>query len=617
MPAIRILADHVANQIAAGEVIERPVAVIKELVENSIDSGATSIEITFHNGGKSYMCVEDNGIGMNSDEALIALERHATSKIIDASDLSHINSFGFRGEALPSIASVSKFTIRTRSTEQYGTQINMNKGVLLSKRDCGMPVGTKIEVSHLFNSLPVRRKFLKTDATESAHIIYTTRLFAVAHPHISFRLLDNARTVFQSPACNNLSDRIAEIWGRQMANDLIAVNYEESNKSLIINGLTAKPGVGRSNRRELVTLVNRRPINSRALGHAVLDAYHGRIQKGRYPPAFLFLTINPEQIDVNVHPAKREIRFRNKDLVRRFVENAICASLKEAELDSGSISSYVKTKEKSRNTGSLVSLQNSNDVVKVPEIRPPEILSISNQKTEHIQAREAILPDQFTTVISEARRSTNTENAISTGETSITKKGDLVVGWQLIKRIQKCYALFESPQGLVMLHIRHAHQRVRYEKILESFCSKNTDSQNLLLPINLEFEPLSSEALRQESELLNNYGFKIEEFGQNFFRLLTIPCWLEIKQTESFIRDLIENFRHRTNSKNSSKVHAEIVAKFAIKDSYRSSDLINENQIINLLNDLMKTKSPLTSPAGKPTISEISWSDWRKRLGEE
>ena len=616
MPAIRILADHVANQIAAGEVIERPVAVIKELVENSIDSGATSIEITFHNGGKSYMCVEDNGIGMSSDEALLALERHATSKIREASDLSYINSFGFRGEALPSIASVSKFTLRTRSTEQYGTQINMNKGVLISKHDCGMPVGTKIEVAHLFNALPVRRKFLKTDATESAHIIYTTRLFAVAHPNISFRLLDRARTVFQSPACNNLSDRIAEIWGRQMANDLIAVKYEESNKSLMINGLTAKPGVGRSNRRELVTLVNRRPINSRTLGFAVLDAYQGRIQKGRYPPAFLFLKINPEQIDVNVHPAKREIRFRNNDVVRRFVENAIKASLKEAELDSGSISSCIKTKDKSQNTASLVSLQNSNNPIKLPELGPLEIHSIPNQKTKLIQSIEAIQPDQFTTVNSEANPSTS-ENSICIGNTSITKKEDLVKGWQFIKRTQKYYALFESPQGLVMLHIRHAHQRVRFEKILESFYSKYRDSQNLLLPINLEFEPLSSEALRQESELLNNYGFRIEEFGQNFFRLHAIPAWLEIKQTESFIRDLVENFRHRTSSKNSSEVHTETVAKLAIKDSFRSSDLINENQIINLLSDLMKTKSPHTSPAGKPTISEISWSDWRKRLGEE
>lgn len=617
MPAIRILADHVANQIAAGEVIERPVAVIKELVENSIDSGATSIEITFHNGGKSYICVEDNGIGMTSDEALLALERHATSKIREASDLNHVNSFGFRGEALPSIASVSKFTIRTRSTEKYGTEINMNKGVLLNKRVCGMPVGTKIEVAHLFNSLPVRRKFLKTDATESAHIIYTTRLFAVAHPHISFRLLDKRRTVFQSPACNNLSDRIAEIWGRQMANDLVAVNYQDSDKNLILNGLTAKPGVGRSNRRELVTLVNRRPINSRTLGFAVLDAYHGSIQKGRYPPAFLFLSINPEQIDINVHPAKREIRFRNKDIVRRFVENAIRASLKQTELNSGFFPPYVNDKEKPQNNASLVTLRNSNNGVKVPGSRSRETPAAINQKTKHTEPRDAISSDQFATITSGSTTNPTNKNNIDIEDTSIAKKEDLVVGWRFIKRIKKYYALFESPQGIVMLHIRHAHQRVRYEKILESYCSKKTDSQNLLLPINLEFEPLSSEALRQEIELLDNYGFKIEEFGQNFFRLKTIPCWLEIKQTESFIRDLIEKLRHRTGSKISSKVHTETVAKLAIKNSYRANDPISENQIINLLSDLMKTKSPNTSPAGKPTISEISWSDWRKRLGEE
>ena len=617
MPAIRILSDHVANQIAAGEVIERPVAVIKELVENSIDSGATNIEITFHNGGKSYMCVKDNGIGMTSDEALLALERHATSKIREVSDLNLINSFGFRGEALPSIASVSKFTICTRSTEEYGTEINMNKGVLLSKRACGMPVGTKIEVAHLFNSLPARRKFLKTDATESAHIIYTTRLFAVAHPNISFRLLDKGRTVFQSPACNNLSDRIAEIWGRQMANDLIAVNYEESNKSLMINGLTAKAGVGRSNRRELVTLVNRRPINSRALGFAVLNAYHGRIQKGRYPPAFLFLTINPKQIDVNVHPAKREIRFRNKDIVSRFVEDAISKSLKKAELDSRPIPSLLKTKGNLQNTASLVTLSNSNNAVNVSEFRSEDILSVSNPKTIHIEPTAPTIGDKFATVTPRAIPSPTAENSIEASYNTNTKKGDQIIGWQFIKRIRKYYALFESPQGLVMLHIRHAHQRVRYEKILESLCSKNTDSQNLLLPINLEFEPLSSEALRQQIQLLNNYGFNIEEFGQNFFRLQAIPSWLEIEQTESFIRDLIEKLRHRSRNKNSPEVHTEMVANLAIKKSYRASDQINEKQIINLLCDLMKTKSPLTSPAGKPTLSEISWSDWRKRLGEE
>ncbi len=289
MSSIRILSDRVANQIAAGEVIERPAAVVKELVENSIDSGASRIEIEFRNGGKSYIRVEDNGRGMSPDEALLALERHATSKIQEAEDLNLISSFGFRGEALPSIASVSRFTMRTRTEGvQHGTEVRINGGKLLDKKACGMPVGTVIEVAQLFNAVPARRKFLKTDATETAHITYLCRLFAIANPKVAFRLLENRRTVFQSPACDKLEDRIAEIWGRSLANDLIPVSVNGPDDRYRLTGLTAKPGVGRSTRREMVTLVNRRPVDSRTLGFAVLDAYHGRIQKGRYPPSFFW-----------------------------------------------------------------------------------------------------------------------------------------------------------------------------------------------------------------------------------------------------------------------------------------------------------------------------------------
>jgi DNA mismatch repair protein MutL len=331
MSSIRILSDRVANQIAAGEVIERPVAVVKELVENSIDAGATRIEVEFRNGGKSYIRIEDNGKGMSPDEALLSLERHATSKIREAADLNEVSSFGFRGEALPSIASVSRFTLRTRAEGwEHGTEIKINGGKLLEKKDCGMPVGTVIEVAQLFNSVPARRKFLKTDPTETAHITYNTRLFAVAHPQIAFRVLEGGRTVFQSPVCENLRDRVAEIWGRSLADDLIPVDVTDEKTGYRLTGLTAKPGVGRSTRRELVTLVNRRPVDSRTVGFAVLDAYHGRIQKGRYPPAFLFLKIQPQEVDVNVHPAKREVRFRNDGAIRRFVLGAITATLAAA-----------------------------------------------------------------------------------------------------------------------------------------------------------------------------------------------------------------------------------------------------------------------------------------------
>ncbi|MEX2381775.1 MAG: DNA mismatch repair endonuclease MutL [Opitutales bacterium] len=243
MSSIRILSDRVANQIAAGEVIERPAAVIKELVENSVDAGATRIDVEFRHGGRSYMCIEDNGKGMSRSDALLALERHATSKISAAEDLSSISSFGFRGEALPSIASVSRFLLQTRAErETRGTEVLINAGKVVHVRECGMPAGTRIEVSHLFNSVPARRKFLKTDNTESGHVIHCVRLYAIAHPKLSFKLVENGRVVFQSPACPGLRERIEEIFGKRLVEPLIKVEASDSDFGLF--GFIGKPGVG-------------------------------------------------------------------------------------------------------------------------------------------------------------------------------------------------------------------------------------------------------------------------------------------------------------------------------------------------------------------------------------
>ena len=309
MPAIRILPDRVANQIAAGEVIERPVAVIKELVENSIDAEASRMKSNSAMVAKP-MRVSDNGKGMHPDEALLALERHATSKIREAGDLDHILSFGFRGEALPSIASVSKFTLRTRAKgNEFGVEIIMNGGKLLSKKECGMPVGTVIEVAHLFNSVPARRKFLKTDPTESAHITYTCRLFAVAHPQLAFRVLENGRNVFNSPACPQLQARIGEIWGRSLADDLIPVTAEDTQLGLKLSGLTAKPGIGRSTRRELVTLVNRRPVDSRLFSYAVFDATTGAFKKDATRRPFSFSACHRMQWTSTCTPPSERYAF--------------------------------------------------------------------------------------------------------------------------------------------------------------------------------------------------------------------------------------------------------------------------------------------------------------------
>lgn len=603
MSSIRILPDRVANQIAAGEVIERPVAVVKELVENSIDAGATRIEVEFRNGGKSYLRIADNGVGMSPDQALLSLERHATSKIKEAGDLHSINSFGFRGEALPSIASVSKFTMRTRKDDgEHGTEILVNGGKLLDKKDCGMPVGTVIEVAHLFNSVPARRKFLKTDATESAHITYTTRLFAVAHPHIAFRLLENGRVLFRSPACSNLTERIAEIWGPQLAKNLLPVKSEDTDAGLSLSGLTAKPGVGRATRRELVTLVNHRPVDNRTLGFAVLDAYHGRIQKGRYPPAFLFLRIDPDQVDINVHPAKREIRFRNESLIRRFVLE--------------SISQTLAREDQAHHPLQKTDVANSKAPEKPkPKEIPPAPLSTSKQprlpKPLPAQSQVSIPEKSSHAVEKPAPQITPKVTQPVTTQPSATR-----INWRLITCLQGRYALFETGSGLIMMHIKHATERVRYEQLEADYDSAGANSQPLLIPLPLELEPVIKDRLVSQIGLLQRNGFAIEPFGQNFHRIEAIPSWLPLNEAEDFILDFLAKAETRDRKANQQTICREALLLLACKEQYREKPNLNEAAIKDLATQLLACRKPHTAPSGKPTFTEISWNDWKKRFGE-
>lgn len=596
MSSIRILPDRVANQIAAGEVIERPVAVVKELVENSIDAGATRIEVEFRNGGKSYIRVEDNGKGMMPDDALLSLERHATSKIREATDLDTVASFGFRGEALPSIASVSRFTLRTRAEgSEHGTEIRINGGKLLDRKDCGMPVGTVIEVAHLFNSVPARRKFLKTDATESAHIAHAARLFAVAHPDIAFSLLENGRTLFRSPACSSLRERVAEIWGKNLAEDLIPVEAEHGETGLAISGLTAKPGVGRATRREMVTLVNNRPVDSRTLGFAVLDAYHGRIQKGRYPPAFLFLRIDPAQVDVNVHPAKREVRFRDEGVVRRFVLESVTKALSGAAV-------IDTPPEENTNNG----LERETPDQKIPQLSmpSPERPRLPRPLPDTAAAPAAVpSPAPAMPVAHPPKEETRAKPAAT-------------AGWQLIARFQQRFALFESASGLVMLHLRHAAQRVLQEQIEDDYDSSSAASQPLLLPIPLELEPVAAELLSTQAAHLKRNGFAIEPFGRNFHRIEAVPDWLPDGEAEAFIRDFIDMARQRDGRQGGETLCREALVRVACRDRYRGELPQSDEAVRQLAARLLSCRIPHTAPSGKPTLTETSWSEWSRRFSE-
>ena len=602
MSRIKILSDRVANQIAAGEVIERPVAVIKELVENSIDAGTTRISIEIKNGGKSFMQISDNGIGMTEDEALLALERHATSKLVEANDLNSITSFGFRGEALPSIASVSKFTLKSRTKDQIqGTEILIHAGKLIHKKACGMPYGTSIRVDNLFTGVPARRKFLKTEATESAHIHYVTRLCALAHPKIAFELIDSGKVIMKSPSCKSLEDRITELWNQNLAKDLITISAEDTSLHLLLKGCVSKIGIDRSSRRELFFFVNRRPVDSRTLSYAVLDAYKGRIPNGRFPIAFLFLETNPAEIDVNIHPTKKEIRFRQDSRIRQFILEAIEKKL-----------------------GSSKGEWMPHDPVTLsqfPHAKPRPIIPTDIKNPENVDTREELaeeaysVPPTYTRSLSKSEAHTRIYE--STKDYAPQEKSTSAkLEWHFLYRRKNNFALYETPQGIVFLNIRRARQRIRYERILLAFDGEKTSTQTLLLPLQIELEPLASSALEHYLNAFSQCGFNIEAFAKNCFRVFSIPSWLNIDFAENYLRDLIDQIRTRGafSKKPNQALFSEQIAQAAIQSDFIDSESDPDSTLEKLPNLLFQCKEPLTNPLGKRIFFELDWSEVQKKI---
>lgn len=604
MSSIRLLSDRVANQIAAGEVVERPAAVVKELIENSLDAGAERIEIEYRNGGKAYLRVEDDGHGMRPDEAMLSLERHATSKIREADDLQTITSFGFRGEALPSIASVSNFVMRTRfRAEESGVEILVNGGKLIHQKDCGMPVGTRIEVSRLFNSVPARRKFLKTDATEASHVCRLARLYAMAHPETAFTLLENGRTIFRSPTCRGLRERLGEIFGGGFTEDLLEVQAEMDDFSL--SGLMGKPGVGRSTKQEMIFMVNNRPVDSKVLSYAVIEAYHTYVPKGRYPPAFLFLRMNPSSVDVNVHPTKREVRFREEGKIRAFVIRSINDRLRE-------ISQGAVTAAFSPSIESLPSDSSSPDF----SIPVPDLSSIPSDSAEVPVGKAGDKEDE--SAESFAAPDPCSERESSSGNTRLRAVGDcddLSASWRFLDKLTTDLALFRTGEGLVVLHCRAAMERIRFEDAENAIQGEEShDGQRLLLPVPLELDAFGSEVLEGHLPMLEKLGFVVEEFGRNFHRVEVIPAWLEPGNAELFLRDLIALAKERGGIAAKTLRRDEFIRMFVTCGGI-SGNSFGKTEIITMVDRLLRCRNPLTCPQGRSTYVEYGRREWETRFG--
>ena len=567
MSKIQILTPTVANQIAAGEVVERPAAVVKELLENSLDAGAKRVTVDFSRGGKAYVIIEDDGIGMSPADALLSLERHATSKIRLASDLDRIATFGFRGEALPSIASVSRFTLQTRSTDAAsGTEIYINGGKVIHQRDHGMPVGTRIEVANLFHPVPARLKFLKSDETEAAHIVRLVRLYAVAHPEVGFLLKEDGREIFRSPGHVPLLERVRVIWGRQVAEEVSVMPLFEV-KGMRISGLLGKPGVSRGTRQDLVTVVNGRPVDSRTMAFATTESYHTLIPKGRYPLAFIFLEINPAWVDVNVHPAKREVRFRDEASVRGFIIQSLLSVLRSKGGDGLPTETIIPTAPVLTSTPSVSGVQNA----PMASSAPVPVAVPSNSQS-------------------------------------------LKLGWKFLSRLREERAVFETPTGLAILDIGAAHQRILYEDILKQFSEQSPLSQPLLIPLNLELEPLPAAVLKEKNDLLTAAGFSFEEYGRNFWRINALPVWLNPEDSLLFIRDLLAEMARREGDFGKPALAYDALARMAVIKARRKGDALSDQELLQLVYKLFQTSQPGVDPRGHKTYVEWTDADLSRRL---
>ena len=595
MPKVRILPDRVANQIAAGEVVERPAAVIKELVENALDAGATRVEVEFSHGGRALMRVEDNGHGMPREDALLALERHATSKIAEAGDLDRLISFGFRGEALPSIASVSRFCLQTADAGGAGTEILVNGGRIVHVKDCGRPQGTRIEVTQLFNSVPARRKFLKSDATEAAHIVTVVRLHALAAPHCAFTLIEDGRVIFRSPNCPALSDRVEEIFGRQLAETLLAIDVSEGG--LRLHGLIAKPGSGgRATRHETITFVNRRPVDSRTLAYGLIESYHEVLPKGRYPAAFVFLEIDPAAVDVNVHPTKREVRFRSEAQVRSFVIRSVLSALRSV----------------------------------APPVAGMGVVELAPINPAGAPARSFPLPAAAKTIpapVSWTGPAVARPPATSPAPVSSLAAATSLAGpaapraipstgaWRFIGLAHTTYALFETPAGLLLLDRRAAQERIVFEELASQFSAGSVVVQRLLLPVVLELDPVGAALLRDRLPFLAKHGFEIAEFGRATFRLEGVPAVLDPADGEACLRDLLDAFRDGRSAERDPEVAREQLARLAAARAVRLSPHVDAAEMRALVGKLFACRAPHTSPGGRPTQVEWSQGEIGRRFG--
>ncbi|MDI3547604.1 MAG: mismatch repair protein MutL [Halanaerobiales bacterium] len=635
MARIKQLPESVANQISAGEVVERPASVVKELVENSIDAGSDKIAIETENGGKDKIRVRDNGSGIEADELELAFSRYATSKIKEINDLYSIKTLGFRGEALASIASVSRIEIRTRTEKELkGSYMKIAGGKIISKKPAGVPRGTDIIVEDLFYNTPARFKYLKTTNTEFGHISNIVNREALAYPEIQFSLRHNNNQVLQTPGSGDLLDALYAIYGEELVSNLLAVDYED--RYIKLEGFIARPDYYRSSRVYQLFFVNRRTVYNRILSMGVEEGYRGLLPPNTHPVVFLNLKLNQILVDVNVHPTKREIKFSRDEIIKDVIIKGIRATLesidpaprmqiksrfdrKKNRLKEGLKKSKVRLplKEDIAAPGKVESKEDNsaNKMTAAQDKIPEDIIyirdkSINPGEKERGKEKGNAKGENSQDRIREEKDQTNEKNYVQVKNVPAGSPLKKILG-----RIHNTYIIAEAEDGMYIIDQHNAHERVLYDQFKNKFKNNRVVSQPLLVPATVEVTLPEMEVINKYRDDLEKLGIKMESFGGKSLIVQEVPAIIKRKATKKVIRELIDNLLKEGKTMNQAELIDEMITYMACRGAIKAGMKMEEEEVNKLINDLFQSTNPNRCPHGRPIIIHLTEKDIEKGMG--
>ncbi len=655
MGRIHVLSEQVANKIAAGEVVERPASVVKELLENSLDAGSTRIKIQIEAGGKKLIQITDNGCGMVRDDALLAFERHATSKIKNAEDLLSVATLGFRGEALPSIASVSRLHLETRAPEEgSGSIVEINGGKILKVEEAGLPAGTSITIRDLFFNVPARKKFLKAESTELSHIASLVTHYALAHPEKHFELHSATNAVLIAPPVAGASERVYQVFGKEVLDQLIPVvavqpleriglpqpppwkiaQLQEEGEELPvqesgelrIHGFVSKPEIQKLNRNSIYLFVNGRLIRDRLIQHALTEAYRNIIPPTVYPVVLLFLELPSAEVDVNVHPSKTEVRFRQRTIVHDFVRDSVRAALMKARpvpQFAREIAAHPTASPSLTPGGQFgdpktsVSLahgfgehRGAEEFSLQPQTLPPVTQRLQfGMESISVEANAAAAMARMPLAPPDIVPEDGCAPPLPEETESLNELAPSLASLKPLGQVRESFILAVNAEGLWIIDQHVAHERVLFEKVLKQRAAQKFESQRLLMPLVLELTPAQQAAFTEISEELNQNGFEAEPFGARSIAVKIAPAGIEAPEIERMLHELLEQFAREEQSLNLEKIRTRIAASIACHAAIKVNMPLEQNKMEWLLAELAKTECPMSCPHGRPIVLRYSMKD--------